>query len=294
MIFFIQTLIDAISLGGLYALMALGLAMVFSIMGLVNWAHGEILMISGYTMFFLAGQSPFLVVFGTLAVSVVLALGMERVAFRPLRGAEPTSLMIASFALSYFLQNLALATMGGFAKSLNALPYLIMPVAIFDLQVSMGSIITIFVTAAVLILLTIFLRRTSLGVQMRAAAEDIVTAQLLGVKTNKVVASAFSISGLLAGIVSLLFIGQLGLVGHTVGIEPLIVAFVGIVLGGMGRLSGAALGGFMVGILQTSFQASLPPTLGGYRQAFVFAVVLFFLLFRPQGILPRRSVGRRA
>jgi len=292
--FFVQTAVDAIGLGALYALMALGLAMVFSIMRLVNWAHGEIVMICGYTMFFLAAQSPWLVVIGTLAVSVGIALGMERAVFRPLRGAEPTTLMIASFALSYFLQNLALVTMGGFAKSHNALPILVEPITMLGLQVSTGSFITIFVTAAVLVLLTVFLRRTSLGIQMRAAAEDIVAAQLLGVRTNKVVAAAFSISGLLAGIVSLLFIGQLGLVSHTVGTAPLIVAFVGVVMGGMGNLSGAVLGGFTVGILQTIFQASLPPTLGGYRQAFVFAVVLFFLRFRPQGILPQRSVGRRA
>jgi branched-chain amino acid transport system permease protein len=202
--------------------------------------------------------------------------------------------MIASFALSYFLQNLAMATMGGFAKSLNALPMLVKPITVFALRVPTSNVITIGVTVGVLIALTLFLQRTSLGVQMRAAAEDVITAQLLGVKTNRVVASAFAISGLLAGIVSLLFIGQLGLVWHGVGIEPLIVAFVAVVLGGMGSLPGAALGGFIVGVLQTSFQTALPTTLAGYRQAFVFAVVIFFLLIRPQGILPPRSAGRRA
>lgn len=292
--FFLQTLIDAFSLGGLYALLALGLGMVFGIMRLVNFAHGEIIMICGYAMFFLAGQSSWLVVAGILVVSVVVAVLMERVAFRPLRGAEPSTLMIASFALSYFLQNLALAIMGGFPKSLDALPVLIKPINLYRLNVPTGSVVTIIVTAAVLIALTLFLQRTSLGIQMRAAAEDSTASQLLGVRTNRVVASAFVISGLLAGIMSLLFISQLGLVGPRVGLEPLIVAFVGVVLGGMGSLPGAALGGFMVGVIQTAFQAVLPPTLGGYRQAFVFGVVIFFLLFRPRGILAPPQVERRA
>ena len=294
MVYMLQTIIDAVSLGALYALLAIGLAMVFGIMRLVNWAHGDIIMLSGYVMFFLAGQFPWMLVIITLIFSIGIALLMERVAFRPLRGAEPSSLMIASFALSYFLQGLALAIMGGFPKSLNALPFLMKPINIYNLSVSTGSILTIFVTASVLIALTIFLQKTSLGIQMRAAAEDVTTAQLLGVKTNKVVASSFAISGMLAGIVALLFIGQLGLVGSTVGTEPLIIAFVSVVLGGMGSLPGAVLGGFIIGVTQTIFQAVLPSELGGYRQAYVFGIVILFLLFRPQGILPPQSVGRKA
>jgi len=288
-----QTAIDAISLGGLYALLALGLAVLFSIMRLVNWAHGEIIMIGGYVLFFLDGYSPWLVVVATIGICMFIALGMERIAFRSLRGAEPTTLMITSFAVSYFLQNLALALMGGFAKSLNAIPVLIEPITLFGLSVPKGSIITIIVTAAVMIVLTLFFRRSFLGIQMRAAAEDIVAAQLLGVKINTVVASAFAISGLLAGIVSVLFIGQMGLVGHTVGVEPLIIAFVAVVFGGMGSIPGAALGGFLVGVMQTLFQAALPPALGGFRQAFVFGAVLLILLIRPQGIIPQRTVKRR-
>ncbi|MBW1714008.1 MAG: branched-chain amino acid ABC transporter permease [Deltaproteobacteria bacterium] len=242
----------------------------------------------------MAGFSSWLIIVVTLAVAVLVSLGMERAIFRSLRGAEATTLMIASFALSYFLQNLALATMTGFAKSFDGIPLLIKTVTIYQLHIPLGNIVTIVVTTAVLVFLSMFLKRTSLGVQMRAAAEDIITAQLLGVQTNRVVATAFAISGFMAGVVALLSLGQLGMVGHISGVEPLIVAFVAVVLGGMGSLVGAALGGFLVGIIQTVFQVGLPTDLGGYRQAFVFIVVIAILLFRPQGILAQRTTGRKA
>lgn len=289
----IQTIVDVLSLGGLYALLALGLGVVFSIMNLVNWAHGELIVVGGYTMYLLAGFPLPVVILGTVITVTVTALLMERAAFRPIRGAAPSTLMFTSFALSYLLQNAALIAFGSFPKSIPGMSGLISQVKIGSVELPLVNIITILVTICVLVVLVLFLKRSSLGLQMRASAEDFVTSRLLGVKANRVVVASFAISGLLAGVVALLFLGQQGVVRPTTGLEPLTIAFVAVVLGGMGNLSGAVLGGFVVGALQTGFQVLLPVAYGQYRSAFVFFLVIVFLLFRPQGLLPPRTAARR-
>lgn len=262
-------------------------------MNLINWAHGELIMIGGYVMYFLSSQPAWIVVVGTLAAVVIAALAMERIAFRPVRMADATTLMVTSFALSFFLQNGVYATIGAIPRAFGAFPSLVEPIDVFGLQVPLVSVVTIVVTLILLAGLVTFLRQTALGNQMRAAAEDFSTARLMGVKANRVIATAFAISGFLAATVALLFVAQTGQVSATMGVEPVIVAFVSVVIGGMGNLIGAALGGFIVGCLTVVLQATLPVDVADYRQAIVFGVVIGFLLFRPGGLLPSRMVGRR-
>lgn len=286
----LQTLIDAFSVGSLYALVALGLAVVFGIMRLVNWAHGELIVIGGYLMYVLTGRPAALMVTAVVACVIAAALLMNVVAFRPLRRADTTTLLIASFALSYLLQSAFLVAFTSFARPISALSTLSKPVELAGFRVPIVTLVTIAVTAGVLSVLVVFLRKTDLGLQMRGAAEDFEMSRLLGVPANRVIGIAFAISGALAGIVAVLYFAQQGIVSPTSGVQPLIVAFVAVVLGGMGTLSGAVLGGFIVGVCETGFQALLPASLGQYRQAFVFLLVIVFLLLRPQGLLPPKSI----
>ncbi|MFH1091257.1 MAG: branched-chain amino acid ABC transporter permease [Pseudomonadota bacterium] len=292
--FFIQTLIDASSLGSLYALLALGLALVFGIMNLVNFAHGDLITIGGYTMVFLAAVPMLGVIAAAIMVVIILALGMERVAFRPVRKANPTTLLVTSFGVSFLIQNLVILIIGALPKPVGLISIdLLVPISILGMEVSKFSLITLAVTIFLLIALVMLLQKTALGIQMRAAAEDFTTAKLMGIKADRVIAAAFGLCGFLAGVVSVLWIGQMGTVAPLMGVEPTVMAFTAIVIGGMGSLSRAALGGFLVGFITIALQASLPLDIRVYRQAILFGIVIIFLLTRPGGLMPLKTTGRK-
>jgi len=289
----LQHLINAISLGSLYALLALGLALVFGIMGLVNFAHGEFITLGGYTMFFLMAMPLIGAIVAAILVVVVLALGMERIAFRPVRRANITTLLITSFALSFLIQNLLILTIGSLPRAVGMPVELLVPVSIMGFNIARLDLITMGVTVLLLVGIVTLLQKTSLGIQMRAAAEDFSTARMMGIKADKVIAAAFGLSGLLAGVVSVLWIGKLGTVTPMVGVEPVVVAFTAIVIGGMGSLTGAALGGFLVGFTTIALQAFLPLEFRMYRQAVLFMIVIVFLLTKPRGLIPLKTAGRK-
>lgn len=287
---FVQTLIDGASLGSLYALLALGVALVFGVMSLVNFAHGELLMIGGYTFFLLAGGLPWVVVAVIVVVVVALsAVAMERVAFRPLRRADAATMLVAAFAVSYLLQSIAQFVFGSRSKPLSVSSFFDESVTIAGLRVAAADLLVMAVTAVLLVGLVLFLRRSPIGVQMRAAAEDFQMARLLGVRANRVIAVAFAVSGVFAGVAAVLYLGQTGLLTPTLGLAPVLVAFVATVMGGMGTLSGSALGGFLLGFLSVLLQRYLPEDLRPFRDAFVFAAVIGVLLVRPQGLLASRA-----
>ena len=289
MALFLQHVIDAITYGSQFALYALGIALIFGIMGLINFAHGELIMVGAYTII-LIGQPPWpVVVIATIAVAIVFALGMERVAFRPLRSANPSTLLIASFAVSYGLQNLAILIEGSAPQGTSVSTWLSESVQIGSVSIPKLDVVTIGVTLVLLVALGLFLQRTRMGVQMRAAAEDFRMARILGVKANTVIATAFAMSGLLAGIGAYLLVAQTGEVAPDIGTNPVLYAFVATVLGGMGSLRGAVLGGYVFGAIFVGLQAYLPLELRSYRDAFAFAAVIVMLLVRPQG-LDRRQV----
>jgi branched-chain amino acid transport system permease protein len=250
-------------------------------------------MIGGYTLFVLAGQPAVAAALLAILVVVASAIAMERVAFRPLRQASPATLLIGSFALSYLLQHIVLLMFGARPTGVDFLGALGQSLELGSLRVPRLQVLAIGVTLVLLMLLTLFFKRSAIGVQMRAAAEDFTMARLVGVKANRVIAVAFALSGVLAGIVALYLVAQTGSVSSKMGVNMVLVAFVASVIGGIGSLPGAALGGFLVGVSSVALQAYLPVDMRPYRDAFVFFLFILFLLFRPQGLLVRRADRER-
>lgn len=286
----VQSAIDALALGSLYSLYALGIALVFSVMGLINFAHGELIMIGGFTLALLVGVMPLGIVLVIVAVVVVLAaLAMERVAFRPVRGADPATLLVTSFAVSYLLQNLAILVFGATPRTLSLGSWLGGSFTIAGNTVQHLSVATVLATVVLLGALVLFLERTALGLRMRAAAEDFRMARLLGVRANRVIAMAFAISGLLAAAGSVFLVAQTGTVTPDMGLTAILFAFMAAILGGIGSLPGAVAGGYLLGITTVLFQVWLPFSLRPYRDAFVFGVVFVVLVLRPQGLIPTRG-----
>ena len=283
----LQFLINALSLGGLYALMALGLALVYGILRLVNFAYGELVMVGGYTMLVLgAWPLPWLIIaLVSVVMAVITSVLLERVAFRPVRAASPTTMLITSFAVSALLQNAALLLVSPRPKAVRIPSFFVENIRVGGLLISKSNLISLVVSLALLGLLTLFLKRTTLGIALRAAADDFTMARLLGVRADRVIATAFAISGCLAGVVSLFWVGRIGAVVPTIGLTPILIAFIATVIGGMESLLGAVVGGYLLGFLTVGLQLILPQSLLDFRQAFTFVIVILVLLFRPQGLI---------
>lgn len=292
---FLQQIVNAISLGGIYALLALGLAVVFSIVSLINFAHGELMTVAGYGLFFaIAVSLPFpaaLVI--ALLMAVAVALLTERFAFRPMRKADVTGLLLTSFAVSAILRVFFQNGISARPKPVPLPGALSGTVSIGFADVGIVPLLSIVTTAFSLLLLTLFLKRTTLGKAMRAAAEDFQVLRLMGIKANRVISVAFAVSGALAGISAVLWIAQRGSVDPLMGFVPVLKAFVAAVIGGLGSLSGAVAGGFALGILEVLFQAFLPAAALPFRDAFVLGVVVLILVWRPDGLIPA-PVSRRS
>jgi branched-chain amino acid transport system permease protein len=300
---FLQNLVDALSLGSLYALAALGIGLLFGILRLINFAHGDFITVGAYALIvpsldvtarMFIGDWPLpLMLLGVGAVVVVLALLCDMLLFRRLRQATSPSLMIASFAAGYIIQNGILMIYGSRPKAINLWSALSRQVEIGALHVPQLQIVTIVVTLVLMVALSLFLKRTSFGVQMRAAAEDFRMAQYLGVRANFVIGLAFAISGMLAAVVSLLSVSQTGALSYVMGVPLMLFAFIATVIGGMGSLVGAVVGGFTVGFIASMLQAYLPDELRSFRDAFVFTIVILILLFRPSGLIPTKALMQR-
>jgi branched-chain amino acid transport system permease protein len=301
----IQYTLDSISYGRIFALLAMGLALLFGVMGLMNFAYGELIMAGAYTMYFTRSWGWLGMIVITVVVVTVLSLLMELVAFRPLRHASPVTLLITSFGVSYALQELAWTDVLGLAHRFNATigtgpqkgfqpyPWLTNQFSISGVLISKLEIAIWIVTLAILLGMTLLLRRTALGIQLRASTEDFRMAQLVGVRANWVISAAFAITGLIAGVAALLYIFRNGQVAPDIGQGPLLVAFVGGVIGGLGSLSGAALGGFVLGVVINILNASLPFKLHSYALLFAFVAVIAIVVFQPDGLIAVRSGALR-
>jgi branched-chain amino acid transport system permease protein len=291
----LQFLINALSLGSLYALMALGLAIVYGILRLVNFAYGELVMVGGYTLLVVGtGPWPWLIVavIGVL-LAVITSLLLERIAFRPVRHASPNTMLITSFAVSALLQNAALLFVSPRPRAVRIPAIFNENFTVGGLLISQINLLTLVVCLALLGLLTLFLKRTLLGIALRAAADDFTMTRLLGVRANGVIATAFAISGCLAGVVSLFWIGRIGSVVPTIGLTPILIAFIATVIGGMESLTGAVVGGYLLGFLTVGLQLLLPQELLDFRQAFIFGIVILMLLFRPQGLIQANTAREK-
>jgi branched-chain amino acid transport system permease protein len=292
----VQYALDSIAYGSLFALMALSLALLFGVMGLMNFAYGELIMIGAYVMYYTRSWGWVAMALTTVIVVIVAAVLMELVAFRPLRRAAPMTLLVSSFAVSYGLEALGWMTVGkGPQKGVAPYPWLTDQFDIGGVLISRLEIITIVATVVLLVGMTLLLKRTSLGIHLRASTEDFRMAQLVGVRANRVISSAFAITGFLAGVVALLYIFRTGAVAPDIGQGPLLIAFVGCVIGGIGSLAGAAIGGFVLGALINALQATLPVTVNSHTQLFAFLVVILILVVLPDGLvsLPRRVQAAR-
>lgn len=291
----LQHVVNAVSLGSLFALFSLGIALIFGVARIINFASGEFLTVAGYTIFVTVGFGwPWpLVVLASIAAVVVVALLMERLAFRPIREAPPTTLLIVSFTLSVLLVNILLSTAGGRAKTVDFGGNLVTPILIGTVRTTWLDLVTVGVTASLILALTLVLRRTKIGTQLRAAAEDFGMARLLGVRANAVIATAFAISGVLAAVAGIILTVRIATLTPAFGTQAVIVAFIATVIGGLGSLTGAALGGFFIGVLTILLQATLPGEFQPFRDAFVFGMVLIVLLVRPRGLIPVPT-GERA
>ena len=291
----IQFVIDVLSLGGAYALMALGLVIVYGILRLVNFAYGELIMVAGYTLYLVSASPLPWLVMAVLAVgaAVVTGIATDYVAFRPVRAKSVTAVLITSFAFSTLLQNAAQLLISPRPRSIPLPEVFSDTVTLFGVVTPARNLITIAAAAVLLTLFTLAMRRTILGIAMRAAATHFTMARMLGVPANLVISTAFAISGLLAGTVALLWLGRIGTVVPRVGLEPLLIAFIATVIGGMRSLEGAVLGGFLLAFIDTALNYSLPQDLLKFRDAFTFSLVILILLWRPAGLVRGPATGQR-
>lgn len=291
----LQFLVNALSLGSLYALFALGLIMVFGILKLVNFAYGELIMVAGYSWYILQDTFLPLIFLGISAVVMAAFASVltERVAFRPVGSSSMNAMLITSFAVSTLLQNAALVFVSPRARAVNVPIWFHKNLNLGGLQIGVSNLIIIAVSGVTLLTLMLIMRKTQLGITLRAAADDFRMLQLLGVRANRVIATAFLISGVLAGVAGFLWISRIGSVSPTVGMAPLLVALIAIVVGGMNSLSGAIVGGFFMGALTIALQLTLPQGLLAFRDAVIFAIVILVLVVRPQGLIKGRFATER-
>ena len=292
----VQYLISALSLGGLYALMTLGLVVVYGILRLINFAYGELVMVAGYGLF-LFGQTTLpwpLVALFSVTIAVLAAVLMERVAFRPVRFGSASTMLITSFAVSTLLQNTTLLAISPRPQAVRLPGFFVESVTLGGLRFRVVDLASLAVSIIALVVLSILLRRTIIGIALRAAADDFTMTRLLGVRANLIISVAFAISGLLAGIVAIFWVGRSSLVEPAIGLQPVLIAFIASVVGGMENLKGAVLGGYLLGFLTVGLQTWLPQAMLDYRNAVLFGIVIVILLLRPEGLIrPAYSRERR-
>jgi len=287
----LQQLTNALSIGSLYALMAIGLAMVFGILRLINFAHGDLMMVGSYSALGLIfiGLPYWAAIPAAVVVAALAGILMERVAYRPIRGAPDVAMLLTSFAVTIILENGAVMLVGARSRAFPIPDFLRTVYHLGNLTVASVNVVAIIATAVLLVLLTLFVTRTDIGISMRAAADDMMAAQLMGIPINRVIAAAFAIGSGLAGVAGLLWTVKVGKVDPYMGFFPVLKAFVAAVIGGFGTIPGAVVGGFVLGFLEITFQALLPGEWSAYRDALVFAILIIVLLVRPNGIVGARA-----
>ncbi len=289
-----QTLSDAVGLGAIYALMAVGIGLVFGVLRLVNFAYGQLVMAGAYTLAFTSGWPVPASIAACFVVVVALSLAMETVVFRPLRGQSPAVMLVTTFAIAFLLQAIALIvdvrdnTLGEVAASITSLNE---PVSVGGVDIRKITLVSVAVAVVALGLLALLLTRTTIGLHTRAAAADFRTARLLGVRANRVIAFAVVLSGLLAATVAVMMTVQFPLVSPDFALRDTIVVLVGVVVGGIDRLWTATLGGFTIGFVSGVLNGALPTDKTVYLPSAVFALVILVLLLRPAGLF---AWGRQA
>jgi len=291
-----QQVINAVSLGSLYALVAVGLSMVFGILRMTNFAHGDMMMVGAFaTMLLVLAGLPFgWAVVGGIAVGAAAGVLVERIAYRPVRGAPDVTLLLTSLAVTYILENLGILLFSSSPQNFPLPGWLNGSYEFLDGTITFTQInvLTVALTGISLALLGWFVTRTDMGLGMRAAAEDLGAAHLVGLNVNGLIVGAFAIASAFAGLAGVLWAAQSGVVQYNMGFTPLLKAFVAAIIGGFGSIAGALIGGYLLGVLEVAIVAFLPDEVSPYRDAIVFALLIAFLLFRPSGILRRTAEAK--
>jgi branched-chain amino acid transport system permease protein len=283
----VQTVVEAFGLGAVYALMAVGIGLVFGVLRLVNFAYGQLVMVGAYTLAFTASWPVAASIVACYAVVVALSLLMDRAVFRPLRGESPAVMLVTTFAIAFVLQAVALLvdirddTIGEIASSIASFNRAITVAGVDVRKITIAAMV---IAVVVLALLALLLTRTTIGLHMRAAANDFGTARLLGVNADRVIGFAVLLSGLLAATVAVILTVQNPFVGPDFALRETIVVLVGVVVGGIDRLWTATLGGFAIGFATGLINGVLPTDKTVYLPSAVFALVILVLLLRPSGL----------
>ncbi|MDR2477807.1 MAG: branched-chain amino acid ABC transporter permease [Treponema sp.] len=291
---FFQYLCNALSLGSLYALIAIGYTMVYGILRLINFAHGDVFMLGGYiafyaaTVFFMPWWAGFIVAFG---LTGIFGIGLERVAYRPLRQSPKISIMISAIGASFLMENLATVIFGGRPKGFPVPELFNKVVHIGSVSVVNVSLIIPVLTAVLLAVLIIIVHRTKTGMAMRAVSTDLAAARLMAIDVNKIVSFTFGTGSVLAAIGGVMWSLKYPQLNPTMGMIPGLKCFIAAVIGGIGNISGAVLGGLLLGFIEIMVIAVLP-TLTGYRDAFAFVLLIIVLLVKPSGLLGKNQIEK--
>lgn len=275
-------LLAGISVGGQYALIAIGYTMVYGILRLINFAHGDIFTVAAYLMVYMNATMPLYISLPlTIILTVLLGFGVERVAYKPLRQAPRMSIMISAIGVSYLLQNLMWYVTGGLAQQYPTIPLISNTVRIFGATTKIVTLITPVLTLVLVMLLSLLIHRTKIGLAMRAVSRDFETSRLMGIKINNVISVTFIIGSFLAAIGSMLYFSNYTAVTPTAGAMPGLKAFVAAVFGGIGSIPGAVIGAFIIGICENIIKALGLTT---FSDAFTFALLIIVLVFKPTGL----------
>ena len=286
-------LLSGISVGGQYALIAIGYTMVYGILRLINFAHGDVFMVAGLIMVYaIAGGLPmWLSIILVLVLTVVLGVVIERVAYKPLRSSPRMSVMISAIGVSYLLQNCALYFTGGLPRSYPSIPFLSKQITIWGATTKMVTLITPILTVVLIFALVFLINHTKIGMAMRAVAKDFETSQLMGVKINSVISFTFVIGCFLAAVGSLLYFSNYTTVVPTSGAMPGLKAFVAAVFGGIGSIPGAVIGAFIIGICENIIK-SFGEGWTVFSDAFTFVLLIVILLVKPTGIFGEKATDK--
>lgn len=290
---FITNLINGVSLGSIYAVIALGYTMVYGIAKMLNFAHGDVIMVGAYIVFALtsySGVNPYLALVISMAACTLLGMAIERFAYKPLRGASPLAVLITAIGVSYFLQNMALLIFGSQAKSFTSIVNLpALTLADGKITISAETIVTIIVSLIIMVSLTLFVNKTKPGRAMLAVSEDKGAAQLMGVNVNATISLTFAIGSGLAAVAGVLLCSAYPTLSSQTGAMPGIKAFVAAVLGGIGSIPGAVIGGVLIGVIEILSRSYISSQMA---DAIVFAVLIIVLLVKPTGILGKKYIEK--
>ena len=290
---FIQYLVNGLSMGSVYAIIALGYTMVYGIAKMLNFAHGDVIMVGAYIVFALtsyAGVNPYLALVISMAACTLLGMAIERFAYKPLRGASPLAVLITAIGVSYFLQNMALLIFGSQAKSFTSIVNLpALTLAGGKITISAETIVTIIVSLIIMVSLTLFVNKTKPGRAMLAVSEDKGAAQLMGVNVNATISLTFAIGSGLAAVAGVLLCSAYPTLSSQTGAMPGIKAFVAAVLGGIGSIPGAVIGGVLIGVIEILSRSYISSQMA---DAIVFAVLIIVLLVKPTGILGKKYIEK--